>query len=207
MISSTVQLALQGILTGILVVGAGAGLVSLATANGVDVNVVVVEPTPTPAALAEGEIPEGEMPPGAADTQASATTPHPTPVDTPPATSVSRSYYNEVAPDLSLIVVSLNRIQTLLESVEPEDIAWQTEVRDVLGLMDVGYQRLLQVEPSEESAAIHQTLLSTVSRCRGVLVPLEGDLKEIPESGYDLVAELLDACTAETVTVLHQLAE
>ncbi len=206
MISSTVQLALQGILTGILVVGAGAGLVSLATANGVDVNVVVVEPTPTPAVLAEGELPEGGTPPSAGNTRTVAT-PHPTPVDTPVPVSVSRSYYNEVAPDLSLIVVSLNRIQTLLESIEPEDIAWQTEVRDVLGLMDVGYQRLLQVEPPEESAAVHQTLLSTVSRCRGVLVPLEGDLKEIPESGYDLVSELLDACTAETVTVLHQLAE
>jgi len=206
MISSTVQLALQGILTGILVVSAGAGLVSLATANGVDVNVVVVEPTPTPA-MAEAQVQEGAAASDGQAAQTQAPTPHPTPVGQPLSTPVPRSYYNEVAPDLSLIVVSLNRIQTLLESIEPQDIAWQTEIRDVLGLMDVGYQRLLQVEPPEESAAIHQTLLSTVSRCRGVLVPLEGNLEEIPDSGYSLVTELLDACTAETVAVLHQLAE
>ncbi len=207
MSTSSAQLVFQGVFTGLLVIAAAVGFVSLANMNGLAVDLVIPEPTPLPAAPVAAD---PGAPDGSADAPAVVTvdpTPAPLPTWTPLPAPAARSYYNEVASDLSLVVVSLKRMQALLSAPKAVDPAWRREVGEVMTLISGGHERLAQVDPPDESADTHVALLKAVEQCQGVLEPITGDLTTIPDDGYALVANLLRLCTDDAVAVLHQLAE
>lgn len=201
---------LQGVVAGIGILAAGTSLVYLASVNGLGLRLVmngqvieIVAPAVAQANETTG-VPQANTPTENGG-ETVAVLPE-TPVSTPEAPEQTRSpYFDRVAADLSLLVVSLERLDDLLATPKPDDSSWRSEVELVIHATEMGYDRLSYVDAPEEAASIHSRLLDTAGRCTNILDLLAGDLGRTTEETFSIVRGSLAMCTDELSTILKQV--
>lgn len=203
----------QGIVTGLGVIAVGAGLVYAAAMNGLDVQLQLGPSTfEISAPLAPEEQMEaeavGSQPPGLADGPALQPADPPAERTLPVLAVPSRSkdgYYDQVAADLSLQVVSLNRLAILLREPDSSSYAWRNEVVRLSGLLGDSYRRLSWVRPPKDAVAMHSFVLEATARCLSIADSLGGDLSQLDASTMTLIGGTLGGCTGDLTGALQAL--
>ena len=213
--SETLVGVLQGIATGVGILAAGVGLFVASSTGGnfqvvVNERVVAFQP---PARTLSAEATPGPVETAPAPQQSEPVLPTNTPVPQadplpPPVENgyrADRSYFNETAADLSLLVVSLKRLAILLATPLPDNDGWRAEIGIVIGAVRQGADNLARVEPSEASIELHSFLMSATSRCNRVALALDGELTRLPIETFQLIGDTLTGCTGDVVSVLQSI--
>ncbi|MFZ1752839.1 MAG: hypothetical protein WAU10_03810, partial [Caldilineaceae bacterium] len=119
----------------------------------------------------------------------------------PPRYTADSVYFNEIAADISLLVVSLKRLEILLSAPRPEEEGWRSEIGIVTGAVRLGADNLARVRPSDASMDTHSFLMSATNRCGRVALALDGDLSRLPVETFQLIGDTLAGCTGDVVSV------
>ena len=127
------------------------------------------------------------------------------PTPTPLATIDVRNYFNLVAPDLSLLLVTLQRNRALLHAPAPARMEWRMEVSSGHSAITAGYDGLASVEPPPGAAELHGSLLAATESCIGIMRPLEGDLEHISAETFGVIADMIDLCSEEVIAIMDQI--
>jgi hypothetical protein len=216
-VATLIQL-IQGILAGMSILATSVGLLYLASMGGVgiqfEVDNTVVEisadrPTPMVAPTAQPEAtPTQEADPAEAESAVVAVDEAAllelTLAPEVPA-SVALDYYNLIAPDLSMALVSLGRLSILLENPRIEEDGWRQDVTQLIDVLDRSHEQLANVSPPLEAAALHAFLIGSTGRCVGVTASLDGALDGIPPTLLTVIGKTLNRCTNETKSVVQQI--
>lgn len=123
--------------------------------------------------------------------------------EVPPSTALD--YYNLIAPDLSVALVSLGRLSILLENPRVEEDGWHRDVTQLIDVLERSHEQLSHVDPPAKAAALHDYLIGATGRCLGVTAALDGELEGIPTDLLVVVGKTLNRCTNETKAVVQQI--
>lgn len=213
--SETLVGVLQGVITGIGILAAGVGLFAASATGGnfrfvLNDRVVTFQPAARPAVAETATVAAQGTPASEAVTIASHTAPAVAEaasslVPAPRGDRADTAYYNEIAGDLSLLIVSLKRLGILLADPRPVEEGWRMEIGIVTDALRMGADNLAAVHPTEESIELHSFLMSAANRCARVALALDGDLSRLPVETFQLIGDTLTGCTEDVVTGLQSI--
>ncbi len=115
-------------------------------------------------------------------------------------------YYNQTAADLYLMVVSLQRMKTLLDAPRPESEGWRTEIGSLVSAVRLSADNLPGVQPAEAKGELHGVLVNAASRCTNLTLGLEGDLLLVPTETFQTASDPIDGCSADIIAVLQAIS-
>lgn len=205
---------IQGIGAGIGLLAAGTGLIYAASAGGLTLNVetddgvlslsapVVREiesETPEPEFISAASVPMLRSEPTPSSTQALAE------IETFSA-ELRQIYYGLVAPELSLLSVSLKQASQLLAFARPAESGWQTDLVQTRELAHEGHRQLLGSTPPGEAAVLHALLLEKSTHCLEILDALGPTPRSIPGDVFRILGEELAECSDVTTDIQEEIS-